>query len=81
MLCYADGIHINGNTDKVFLRNVEGKVGDDIIALNMFDWKDSSINFGPIDTVWCENIKLHRDSPLFSHSAGHGTFEKVVFIA
>ena len=61
--CYADGIHINGNTDKVFLRNVEGKVGDDIIALNMFDWKDSSINFGPIDTVWCENIKLHRDSP------------------
>jgi len=54
--CFADGIHINGNTDNILVRNIEGELGDDIIAINMYDWLNSSINFGPMRTVLCENV-------------------------
>lgn len=60
--CNADGLHINGNTKNVLIRNVKGNVGDDIVALNMFDWDYCSINFGPMDTVLCENVELSEES-------------------
>lgn len=60
--CFADGVHINGNTEKIYINNVRGQVGDDLVALNMYDWQDSSVDFGPIRTVWCENLNLYSDS-------------------
>lgn len=60
--CFADGIHINGNTECVYIENIEGQVGDDLVALNMYDWQNSSVDFGPIQTIWCENLDLYHDS-------------------
>ncbi|HOP10479.1 MAG TPA: right-handed parallel beta-helix repeat-containing protein [Oscillospiraceae bacterium] len=60
--CYADGLHINGNSENVVCRNIRGQVGDDLVALNAFDWDNSSINFGPIKNVLCEHLDLYRDS-------------------
>ncbi len=61
--CYADGLHINGNTRDLLVRRVSGQVGDDLVALNMYDWQDSSVNFGPLDTALVEDLTLSADSP------------------
>lgn len=61
--CYADGLHLNGNTENIFIKNVKGQVGDDLVALNMYDWQNSSVNFGPMKNVMCENLELSEDSP------------------
>ncbi len=60
--CYADGLHLNGNTENVRITNVRGQVGDDLVALNMYDWQNSSVDFGPMKTVLCENLELSADS-------------------
>ncbi|MBE6930468.1 MAG: hypothetical protein E7463_09320 [Ruminococcaceae bacterium] len=54
--CFADGLHINGNTENVLVRDIRGEVGDDLVALNMYDWLNSSVNFGPTKNVLCENL-------------------------
>lgn len=56
--CYADGLHLNGNLTRVHAKNVRGKVGDDLVALNAYDWLDSSVNFGPQRDVLCEDMEL-----------------------
>ncbi len=61
--CFADGLHINGNCENLIIRNIEGEVGDDLVALNMYDWLDSSVNFGPMRNVLCENLDLYESSP------------------
>ena len=61
--CFADGIHINGGVRNVLVRNVRGDVGDDLVALNVYDWQDSSVNFGTGDTILCENLRLRRGYP------------------
>ena len=58
----ADGVHINGNTKNLLVKNISGSVGDDIIALNMYDWTASSVCFGPIENVLCEDIRLAPES-------------------
>lgn len=60
--CFADGIHVNGNTENIRIRNVAGEVGDDLVAFNMFDWQNSSINFGPCNNVICEDLVLSPKS-------------------
>ncbi|WP_276950475.1 right-handed parallel beta-helix repeat-containing protein [Acetatifactor muris] len=60
--CYADGLHINGNSENLIIRNIAGEVGDDLVALNMYDWKNSSVNFGPARNVLCENLRLAPNS-------------------
>ena len=57
----ADGVHINGNTKNVIVKNISGSVGDDIVALNMYDWAASSVCFGPIENLLCENITLSTE--------------------
>ncbi len=61
--CYADGLHINGNSENLRITNVRGQVGDDLVALNMYDWQDSSVDFGSTRTVLCEGLTLSPDSP------------------
>ncbi len=60
--CFADGLHLNGNSENLRITNVRGQVGDDLVALNMYDWQNSSVNFGPTKTVLCENLDLSADS-------------------
>lgn len=60
--CFADGIHVNGNTRNIHIKDVRGEVGDDLVALNMYDWQNSSINFGPCDCVICEDLELAKSS-------------------
>ncbi len=48
--------------ENVCITNVRGQVGDDLVALNMYDWQDSSVDFGPTETVLCENLDLSVDS-------------------
>ena len=56
--CYADGLHLNGNLSRVLVRNVRGTVGDDLVALNAYDWLNSSVNFGPQQYILCEDLEL-----------------------
>lgn len=60
--CFADGIHVNGNTRDIHIRDVRGEVGDDLVALNMYDWQNSSVNFGPCENVICEDLELSKSS-------------------
>lgn len=56
--CHADGYHLNGNLERVWVKNACGQVGDDLVALNAYDWLDSSVNFGPQRTILCEGLEL-----------------------
>ena len=60
--CFADGIHVNGNVENIHIKNVCGEVGDDLVAFNMFDWQNSSINFGPCKNAICEDLELSKNS-------------------
>lgn len=60
--CFADGLHVNGNTYEMRISNVRGEVGDDLVALNMYDWQNSSVNFGPCKCVICEDLVLAKTS-------------------
>lgn len=60
--CHADGIHIGGNSRIVSTKNISGNVGDDLVALNAFDWEHSSVNFGEIRCVLCEKLELDPDA-------------------
>lgn len=60
--CYADGLHINGNTENLICRDIKGQVGDDLVALNLYDWQNSSVDFGPMTRVLCEDLELSDDS-------------------
>lgn len=61
--CFADGLHLNGASENIVVRNVSGQVGDDLVALNMYDWINSSVNYGPIRNILVENLELSDDSP------------------
>ena len=56
--CFADGLHLNGNLRRILCRDIRGKVGDDLVALNAYDWLNSSVNFGPQRDILCEDLEL-----------------------
>lgn len=60
-VCFADGVHVGGNTSNLIIRNICGLVCDDLVALNAYDWKDSSVTFGPMNYVLCEHLRPHAD--------------------
>ena len=64
--CFADGLHINGGSENIVARHIYGEVGDDLVALNAYDWQNSSVNFGAIKNVLCEHLNL---SPLSRYKA------------
>lgn len=61
--CYADGLHLNGRSENLLIRNICGEVGDDLVALNMYDWQNSSVNFGAVRNVLCDGLHLAASSP------------------
>lgn len=60
--CYADGIHVNGGTKNGVIRNICGQAGDDLVALNAYDWPTSTINQGPIENVVIYNVNSQGKS-------------------
>lgn len=53
----ADGIHIEGPSARGIIRRISGKTNDDAVALNAWDWDNSSITFGPITDVLVEDVE------------------------
>ena len=53
----ADGIHLNGWMKNVLVRNVRGDTGDDIVALNAWDWPKSTECYGPSEDVTIEDVQ------------------------
>jgi len=51
-----DGVHINGPASYGVIRNVRGVTGDDMIALNAWDWKNTVMTFGPIHHMLVEKV-------------------------
>ncbi|MBQ4052905.1 MAG: hypothetical protein IJD33_01050 [Clostridia bacterium] len=54
--CYADGVHVNGGVRNGYVYNIHGEVGDDLVALNAYDWGKSTINNGEIENVVVEKV-------------------------
>lgn len=53
----ADGVHVEGPSTRGIIRHIAGKTNDDAVALNAWDWDDSSITFGSITDVLIEDIE------------------------
>jgi len=54
--CRADGVHVNGNVSRLWIRDVRGEVNDDFVALNGYDWFMAAVNFGPQRDILCEDV-------------------------
>ena len=54
----ADGIHIEGPSEKGIIRHIRGVTTDDAVALNAWDWYSASLTFGPITDVLVEDIEM-----------------------
>ncbi len=52
-----DGIHVNGPASYGIIRSIRGDTGDDMVALNAWDWCNSAPAFGPIHHVLVENVQ------------------------
>ena len=46
-----DGVHLGGPAENGVVRNIRGATGDDMIALNAWDWMQSNATFGPIRRI------------------------------
>ena len=51
-----DGVHINGPACYGTVRNVSGTTGDDLLALNAWDWCRAAVSFGAIHHIEAENL-------------------------
>ncbi|MBN1346775.1 MAG: right-handed parallel beta-helix repeat-containing protein [Phycisphaerae bacterium] len=54
-----DGVHVNGPASHGLIRDIRvqrGSMGDDMVALNGWDWMNTSMTFGPIHHVLVEDV-------------------------
>ena len=65
--CFADGLHINGGVNGGSIKNLFGHTEDDLIALNAYDWDNSTINFGAIENLSIDGVK--SDGAANSHKS------------
>lgn len=55
---HKDGIHVNGHVKNGIIRNLTGEdMGDDMVALNAWDWYRSALTYGNIENLIVENLK------------------------
>lgn len=54
--CYGDGVHLNGVSKNGVVFNVQGLTMDDMVALNAYDWDNSTINNGPMENITVSRI-------------------------
>lgn len=55
--CFADGLHVNGGVKNGVIKDLSGYTEDDLVALNAYDWDNSTINFGCIENVVVDGVK------------------------
>lgn len=55
--CFADGLHVNGGVKNGVVSDLSGHTEDDLIALNAYDWDNSSINFGAIENLVVDGVR------------------------
>lgn len=53
-----DGVHIGGPAIEGVVRGIRGITGDDMVALNAWDWKGSTMSFGTISDISVENVEV-----------------------
>ncbi|NSW56558.1 MAG: hypothetical protein HPY44_11120 [Armatimonadetes bacterium] len=51
-----DGVHVNGPASYGLVRGISGVTGDDMVALNAWDWQASTMTFGRIHHVLVEDV-------------------------
>ena len=56
-----DGVHVNGPSHRGVMRRLRGKCGDDIVALNAWDWHSSAVCYGPITHMLVEDLNAEHD--------------------
>ncbi|MBQ9757575.1 MAG: hypothetical protein IJW15_04065 [Clostridia bacterium] len=53
-----DGVHINGPANRGHVKHLRGaQMGDDMVALNAWDWDRSAITFGTIENIVVEDLE------------------------
>lgn len=52
-----DGVHVNGPASYGVIRNIRGDTGDDMVALNAWDWCNTAPAFGPIHHILVEDVR------------------------
>jgi hypothetical protein len=58
-----DGVHLEGPAEMGIVRDVKGPLaGDDVVALNAWDWRTSSLTFGSITDILVEDIEVEAGS-------------------
>ena len=57
-----DGVHLGGPSQNGIVCNIRGVTGDDMIALNAWDWKQSNTTFGPINRILVDNVIAEKPS-------------------
>ena len=57
-----DGVHLGGPAENGIVRNVRGATGDDMIALNAWDWMQSNATFGPIRRILVDHVVAEKPS-------------------
>lgn len=51
-----DGVHLDGPLSYGIIRRISGQTGDDVVALNAWDWRLSAVTFGTIEKVLVEEV-------------------------
>ncbi|MHC4252317.1 MAG: hypothetical protein ACYS9X_24630 [Planctomycetota bacterium] len=58
-----DGVHLEGPAEMGVVRDVKGPLaGDDVVALNAWDWRTSSLTFGSITDILVEDVEVDAGS-------------------
>lgn len=56
-----DGVHVNGPAARGVIEDLSGHCGDDLAALNAWDWDTSAVSFGPITHITLRRLACERD--------------------
>ncbi len=56
-----DGVHVNGPSERGLIENLSGTCGDDIVALNGWDWDTSATSFGTICNITVRRVHAEGD--------------------
>jgi len=58
-----DGVHVDGPAQLGIIRNINGPLaGDDVVALNAWDWGTSSLTFGTISDILVQDTDVKKGS-------------------
>lgn len=76
---HRDGVHVNGPAEFGYIRHIRGEaMGDDMVALNAWDWDTSAITFGTIEHLVVEDVKGNGNE--FRLLPGQKLFENGTFV-